>query len=282
MKAIEALKNVFVGSIMGIFLAMPGASGATMAVVFGIYERLIRDVSHLTKYLIKDLLFLLTIGVGGVIGVLICAKGLDFLIDNYTAPLMFFFAFLIAVQIPDIKKQGDDGERMTSVNYLALIVGFVIMLAFLAMGGIMEQAEEGGAIVMFLAGIVYALCALLPGISGSTILLAMGLLGVVLDSLSNIHIIDILPLAAGAVVSVILFSKLINKCLTDHRRSTYCFILGLTAGSVVTVLVEALQYDLSDCMVHCVVASVLGLILGYVIHLFSSRFAPTEDVQESD
>ena len=282
MKAIEALKNVFVGSIMGIFLAMPGASGATIAVVFGVYERLIRDVSHLTKYLIKDILFLLTVGVGGVIGVLVCAKGLDFLIDNYTAPLMFFFAALIAVQIPDIYKQGDDGEKMTPVNYAALIVGFAIMIIIMLMGGFMEQAQEGGFIVLFIAGIIYALCALLPGISGSTILLAMGLLAPVLDSLSNIHLVDILPLAIGAVISVLLFSKLINRSLKDHRRSTYCFILGLTAGSVVTVFLEAIQYDLSECMVYCIVAIAIGLAVGYLIHLFSSRFTPSEDVQESD
>ena len=102
MKAAEAVKNVIIGTLTGIFMMLPGASGATMAVIFGVYERLIRDISKLTKYLISDFGFIIAIGIGGVIGFLICAKGLDALIDSYEIPAMFFFAALITVQIPDL------------------------------------------------------------------------------------------------------------------------------------------------------------------------------------
>ena len=92
MKSGESARNVIVGAIIGVFMILPGASGATMAVLFGIYERLIRDISQLREYLKKDFFWLLTLGIGGIIGVIACSKGLDMLIQNHRIPLMIFFA----------------------------------------------------------------------------------------------------------------------------------------------------------------------------------------------
>lgn len=274
MSTIEYLKNIVIGAFTGFFMMMPGASGATMAVVFGIYERLIRDISKLSKYLVEDIRFLLTLGIGAIIGVLACAKGLDFLIDDYEIPLMFMFAMLILVQIPDIWKQTNDGEKLTSSNIIAMAAGFAIMILVLIIGQLgMEQSDSAGVLVMLFAGMIYAVCAISPGISGSTILLALGLFTPVIDSLGNLELKTILPLAVGAVISVILFAKFINHCVNSYRKSTYCVILGLTAGSIVTVIGNALlsMDGEDDILVQCVVFAIIGLIIGWGIHLFSKH-----------
>ena len=277
MKAVEAVKNAIVGMLMGIFMMLPGASGATMAVVFGVYERLIRDISRLRQYLIKDIGFLLTLGIGGFIGVLICAKGLDFLIDSYEIPIMFFFGALIAVQIPDIAGNTKDGEnKLTTYNILALIFGFAAMMVVLYLGIIGGgDASDYGAIALFFAGILYAVCALSPGISGSTILLALGLLTPVLEALTDLKLSMVLPIILGALVGVICFSKLIDHFVTNSRRSTYCAILGLTAGSIVTVIVEAFlkMEEGTDYLFPCILAIVAGLIIGFAILKFSRYYA---------
>ncbi len=276
MKTAEAVMNAITGALMGIFMMLPGASGATMAVVFGVYERLIRDVSKLRTYLIKDIGFILTLGIGGIIGILICAKGLDFLIDSYEIPIMFFFAALIAVQIPDISMNVRDGTKLTPYNTLALVLGFVVMMIVLYVGTLNGSEDaDYGIIGMFVAGILYAICALSPGISGSTILLALGLLTPVLDALTDLHLSTVLPLLLGAVFGVLCFSKVINHFVTNSRRSTYCAILGLTAGSIVTVLSQAVMKMEAgeEYLVPCIIAVAAGIVIGWAIHLFSQKYA---------
>ena len=276
MKALEAVKNAIVGVLMGIFMMLPGASGATMAVVFGVYERLIRDISKLRTYLLKDIGFLLTLGIGGVIGILICAKGLDFLIDSYEIPIMFFFAVLIAVQIPDIAKNTVEGsQKYTPYNILAFILGFAVMMIVLYIGTLGEgDGSDYGAPALFLAGVLYAVCALSPGISGSTILLALGLLTPVLDALTEIHLSTIAPIIIGAVVGVLCFSKIIDHFVNNSRRSTYCAILGLTLGSIVTVIAQAIMGmdQIDDYVIPCIGAAITGFIIGWGLRWFSRYY----------
>ena len=268
----EAIRNAVVGVIVGVFMILPGASGATMTVLFGVYERLIRDVSKLTKYLREDLFFLVTLGVGGVVGVVACSKGMDFLIDDYAIPLMFFFAALILIQLPDIWKQSDDGEKLTNYNILAIVGGLAVMGVFLFIG-LQDFKLEGnaGIIAMFLAGMIYAVCAISPGISGSTILLALGLYTALVEGVGNLDFGAILPLAAGAIIGVLAFAKLMDHFFRNNRKSTYCAIFGLTLGSVITVVIEAV-YQMEpgmDYLVPCIVAVVAGLVLGYGMHLLT-------------
>jgi putative membrane protein len=271
------VRNVIVGVITGIFMMLPGASGATITVVFGIYERLIHDVSKLSN-IISDIRFLITLGIGVVLGVLICSKGLDFLIDSYEIPLMFFFAVLILVQIPDIKRQSDDGEKPTTMNYVAFAAGFLIMIGILLIGlETGEQMESPGPIILFFAGIIYVVSAISPGISGSTILLALGLFSAVVEGIGNLELMTLLPLALGGLVGLVLFAKIIDRCVTDHRKSTYFAILGLTAGSVVTVITQAvLGMDGDDLIVPVCICIVAGVVVGYGMHLFSRYYASQE------
>ncbi len=268
----EALRNALIGVITGIFMILPGASGATVTVLFGVYERLIRDVSKLTKYLREDLFFLLTLGAGGIVGIVVCSKGMDFLIDEYAIPLMFFFAALILIQLPDIWKESDDGQKLTGYNIAAIIAGVAVMAVVLFIG-MQDFSLEGntGIIAMFLAGLIYAVCAISPGISGSTILLALGLYTALVEGIGNLDFGAILPLAVGAVVGVLAFAKLMDHFFRNNRKSTYCVIFGLTLGSVITVVIEAVSQMESgqEYLIPCIIAVVAGLVLGYGMHMLT-------------
>ncbi|MBR4202029.1 MAG: DUF368 domain-containing protein [Candidatus Methanomethylophilaceae archaeon] len=268
----ESARNVIVGVIVGVFMILPGASGATMAVLFGVYERLIRDISKLREFLIKDFFWLLTLGIGGIIGVIACSKGLDMLIQDHKIPLMLFFAVLIFVQLPDIWKQSDDGQKLTETNILAIIAGLAIMMVVMIIG-MQGLSMEGntGAITMFLAGMIYAVCAISPGISGSTILLALGMFTAVVDSVGNLEFGSIIPLALGAIIAVLLFAKAMDHFFKNNRKSTYCVIFGLTLGSVITVAWEAIRNMEAgvDYLVPCIIAIAAGIVLGYGMHLLT-------------
>ena len=130
------MKDFLVGALVGIMSMMPGASGGTIAVIFGIYERLIADLADIRHKLLKDLRFIIPVGLGIVVGLLVCAVGIDALLQNWEVPMMFFFAVLILCQIPDIAEManGEEDGRPTTWNIVACIVGIAVMVAFLFVG----------------------------------------------------------------------------------------------------------------------------------------------------
>lgn len=275
----ESVRNAIVAVVIGIFMMMPGVSGATLAVIFGIYDRLIRDISQPRKYLKEDAWFLLTIIVVGLIGAFICIKFLAFLLDDYEVPLMFFFATAVAIQLPDLWKQANGGARPASYNMLALAVGFALMIIVLYANLTAVGWEvSSNPIILIVAGVVYGACLLSPGISGSTVLLALGLFTVVVDSLADLDILAILPLVAGAAIGILLFAKVIDHFITHNRSSTYFAIIGLTAGSVVTVIVQAiLKMDEGDSIFLCILAIAIGIVLGVVTHIFTSKYMVSQE-----
>ncbi|MBR4226009.1 MAG: DUF368 domain-containing protein [Candidatus Methanomethylophilaceae archaeon] len=275
MKMAEPVKNILVSALIGVFMMMPGVSGATLAVIFGIYDRLIRDLSKPTKYLKEDFWFIVTIATVGIIGAFVCIKGLDFLIDGYEVPLMFFFATAISIQLPDIWKQADDGNRLTSRNVLALATGFALMILVLYLNTSSRVWEVSSSpLAMVAAGVVYGICILSPGISGSTVLLALGLFSAVINALSELDLVSIAPLIVGAIIGGLLFAKVVDHFVTHNRKTTYFAIIGLTAGSVVTVVVQAfMKMDGGDQLLQCVVAIAIGIVLGWLTHLFTKKYS---------
>lgn len=264
------VKNLFVGLLMGIISFLPGASGATIAVIFGIYERIVADIADIRNKLLKDLRFVIVVGVGFLVGIVVCAKVLKVGLADYEVPMMFFFAGLILIQIPDIKKMGDDGKPLMARDIICFVVGVAIMLLFLFLGLSTGNSDNSGAgfVPMFLAGIVYAMSMLSPGISGSTVLLALGLFTAFDAAIANLDFGLLLPIGLGLIVGVLCFAKVIEFCMERFRKCTYAVILGLTVGSIITVLYKAFNgiggADTKMILLSCA-GAVLGLVFGYAL-----------------
>lgn len=273
---LKPLKDILVGALVGLVSMLPGASGATIAVIFGIYERLVSDLADIRHRLLKDLRFIILIFIGIVLGMMVCAFGLEFLMDHIEVPTMFFFAALIVAQIPDIMKLGDDGETLSKWNIAAFIVGFVIMIAFLFLGDGNDVKLEGitGTVLMALVGITLAVSKLAPGVSGSTVLLALGLYAPFMHALTDMDIGYLLPILIGLVIGVLGFSKIVDHCMRNHKKSTYVMILGLTAGSVITVSVQAImKLNGTEMIAMSIAGIVIGLLLGIGLSKVASSYA---------
>lgn len=260
---------------MGIVSMLPGASGATVAVIFGIYERLIGDIADIRGRLVHDLGFVFVVGTGIVIGLMVCAFGLDFLIERVEIPMMFFFVALIVTQVPDIVKLGDDGAPATGWNLLAFAAGLAVMVALLFVDEGGSDGGEGlGLPAMVAVGAILAVSKIAPGISGSTVLLALGLYTPFMHALTDLDIVTLAPVGAGFVVGALLFSKVVDHFMRNNRKSAYAAILGLTVGSIVTVTVDAAGgLTGSDIMVQSAVAVIAGLALGIVLSRVAGRYA---------
>lgn len=285
----RSLKDFLVGALVGIMSMLPGASGGTIAVIFGMYERLIADIANIRTRLLKDLHFIIPVGLGILAGLVVCAFGLSAIVKNWETPAMFFFVALIVCQIPDIYRlgEGDGDADTTGYNILAAIVGFALMVAILFLGTIettssfdFTDMDLMAVLLLALVGAVIAVSKIVPGVSGSSILLALGLYTplLALFDLETFNFTDLvvvaIPILAGLGIAVLALSKVVDHCMRNHRRSTYFAILGLTVGSVVTVSVDA-SSGLTDTMniAGSILGMVLGLAFGYMLSRFSSKYA---------
>ena len=277
----QAVKDLMVGVLMGAVSFLPGASGSTIAVIFRVYERLVADIADIKNKLLKDLWFVVPIGAGILLGMLLCAKGLEVLLEDFRVPMMFLFVALIATQIPDIKSMGDDGEKLTLGNIIAFIVGFAIMMVFMVVGWNAPIDEENpGFVIMILVGVIYAMSMLSPGISGSTVLLALGFFTAFDKAISHpTHNLDlILPIALGLLIGGLAFAKVIDYFMRNHRKSTYAVILGLTVGSALTVLINGLK-DLSgtEMIIQSIICALIGAVLGLGLNRLAHMYAESKE-----
>ena len=277
---IQAVKDLMVGMLMGIVSFLPGASGSTIAVIFRVYERLVADVADIKNKLLKDLRFVLPIAVGVLAGMFLCAKVLDELSKEYEIQLMFLFVALIVTQIPDIKRMGDDGNKLTPADIIAFIVGVAIMVVFMVIGwNAPVDKDNSGFIVMMLIGVIYAMSLLSPGISGSTILLALGFYWVYTNVIGDfIHHMDlVLPIALGALIGALAFSKVIDYCMRNYRKTTYMAILGLTVGSAATVFINGMrsisENSSGELIIQCIICAVIGALLGLGLNRLAHIYA---------
>ncbi len=282
------MKDFLVGALVGIMSMMPGASGGIIAVIFGIYERLIADIADIRNKLLKDLRFIVPVGIGMLVGLVVCAVGIDALLQDWEVPMMFFFATLILYQMPDIRDlaNGDDDNRPTSWNVAACAVGFLVMVAFLFIGSSdsdvsLIDLDAVDLVLLFVVGVVIALSKIVPGLSGAAILLAIGLYTPLMDLVGGLDMsviaeraVAVVPILLGIVIGAIGLAKVVNHFMTNNRRSTYYCILGMTAGSVVTVAVQALQgLDGTVMIAASVVGIAVGLAFGHVLRKVSVKYA---------
>ncbi len=291
----RALKDFLVGGLVGFMSMMPGASGGMIAVVFGIYERLVADLADIRGRLLKDLGFVVPVGLGIVAGLAVCAVAINLLLQDWEVPMMFLFAALILCQIPDVRRMCDKGETapVSCLNMVAFAAGLAVMVAFLFTGtsdfGIsLMELDLLSVILLFVVGAVVALSKVVPGLSGAAILLAIGLytplMGLIgdtdLSSLSE-RIVALIPLGIGFVVGALLLAKAVDRLIRDHRRSTYYCILGLMVGSIITVCADgAMQYT-DDMLAATIVCIVVGLLCGYAVSKLSARYSAESDAEDA-
>ena len=174
-------RNFLIGAFIGTLSILPGTSGGVAAVVFGVYERLVRNIADIFNKIKTDFRFLATIGCGMLSGAFLTAFGLEWFISHFETIAMFLFTGLILGQIPDVYKMTLVEKKETSHwNYLALGIGVALTLLLLTIEGIRDVGtgvELGNDmmshIISVITGVIIAAAMITPGISGSSILLVM-------------------------------------------------------------------------------------------------------------
>lgn len=237
----EFIWNMIYGAIIGIANIIPGVSGGTMAVILNIYDELISAVSNFTKAFKKSLMLLIPIGLGAGAGIILFSKLIGYLLETHPMPVNFFFMGLIIGSVPMIYKRATVKEfKVVSLIPFVIAMAIMVGMSFLskdeaAVDTLITTITLGTAIKLIVCGAIAAACTILPGVSGSLILVVLGVYTSVLNAISTFNIPVLFFVGIGVLIGLLGGAKLIDICLRTNEQLTFFAILGLVVGSVVPV-----------------------------------------------
>lgn len=236
------------GIAMGIANAIPGVSGGTIAVITKIYDELLESITPNIKKLIKNMPFLLPVGIGMIIGILLAAKVLAFLFETYNVPTQLFFMGIILGSMPMIYQEATREKKLQPINIIPFLIGAGIMIGMFFIrtdniSSVDSSLTVGNAVLFVLAAFLAAVAMIIPGISGALVMKILGAYDAAIMALNDMNIPVILLFAVGAIVGIFVAAKVISMLLKKFRKETYCIIAGLIIGSVPSVFPSGFKFD---------------------------------------
>ena len=263
----------FKGIFMGIADAMPGISGGTIALLLGIYEELIESISELKISLFSKLInkgfksfweklngnFLLVLASGIGISLISFVKISASFLESFPLFIWSFFLGLIFATVYVIYKLINQWHNL---NFFFLIISIIFSI-FLSSFSAYDTDEISLLYILF-SGIIASSAMILPGISGSLILVILGVYAYLIKALDNLELIVIFTFISGAIIGLLGFSKILKYLFNNHRDATYTIMLGLVIGSIENVWPwnKSFSTELSNLNLFL---SISLVILGFVI-----------------
>ncbi len=224
------------GVMVGIGFIVPGLSGGVLAVVFGIYEPLMKFLGNLKENFVKNLLFFIPVGIGGILGVVAFSAVVDFAFTNYAAQFTWLFVGFIAGTFPSLFKTAGKEGRKTYHWILLAVMAVVTLFLMRWMETIQNVNMAQSFLSWLLSGALIGLGVVVPGMSPSNFLIYLGLYQPMASGISHLDFGVIIPLLIGGVVCVLTFAKLVSWLFKKSYAFMYHFILGIVVGSTAAII----------------------------------------------
>lgn len=286
----QSLFFVLAGVLFGLANVIPGVSGGTMAVVFGIYEKLIGILSDPIHSIKKEWKFLVAFLIGAAAGILAFGKLMNLLLESkYRSETFLFFIGVILGSLPMLFKSAfmPGGKlRISAGTAIAFLAGLAIMIPMILAGDneAAKQAAKDGAsmgsaglgqmLLMLLYGVIASSTMIIPGISGSFVMLLLGVYPTIIAAVAALTgfgsamgqaVALLIPFGIGVVLGLVFCSKLIKYLLKHHEAVTYAAIFGFVLGSIGCVVREVTGVSL---------IGILALLAGIAVLWAFEHFAP--------
>ncbi len=270
--------NILKGFAMGTSDLVPGVSGGTIALLLGIYNQFIASISGIfSRRFWPSFTFLIPIIIGMLLAMGSLSNLFNYLLSQHHIPTMFFFGGLIIGIVPYLLKISNYKTSFTTKHYMMVIAGIAILIVITLMNNGDKHAGEtltlstGLIIKCFIAGMCASSAMLLPGISGSFMLLVFGVYGTVMLAISEVVKLNfaglpiLLAVGFGVLAGFIISSKIIQYFLTHHKLMTFALIIGFVVGSLFAVF-PGLPTNIVMWFVSLVV-----FIIGFIVSLTLGR-----------
>jgi len=259
--------NTFKGIFIGIALVVPGLSGSILALVMGLYEGIINAVSNFNKDIKKNALFLAPIGLGAIIGILASARIVLWLCQEYPLQSYLFFTGLVLGAYPLIfRKMKKTTFKPSYVLFTALGFAFMFIVSHIMDTGMershiaietLSSASDFGTV--FAAGAISMSFMMIPGVSGSVMLMLLGQYGTVYNAVGMVidlaryvlsgnfeaaayvfmTVLLVVPFGLGALIGVIFIAKILSFLLVQWEGQVYYAVLGLVSSAVFLLVEES-------------------------------------------
>lgn len=265
------IKGMFIGS--GFIL--PGVSGGALAAVFGIYERIISFLAHITKNFKENVLFFIPVGLGGLAGVFVLSFAVSFLLGEFETIMLWFFVGCIIGTVPALWKEAGKQGRETK-DYVIIAISFVVGFLFLWKGSSLFGTVDKNFFTWMIAGALIGLGLIVPGLSPSNFLVYMGMYKAMADGFKTVDMGVIIPIGIGGLVTVLSLSKVMDWVFSHFYAPMYHFILGIVFAS--TVMIVPTDYSGIGFLgfLGCAFLCILGAALGWWMSRLEERYVPED------
>ena len=295
-------KSAFLGFFIGLAVIVPGISGSTVAIIFKLYDSFLYALGNLLKQFKKCFVFLLPIGIGVVIGVLLGFIAVEKLLAILPFAVVCLFAGLMIGAFPAVTDE-IKGAKMNAKRIVLFAVGLLIPVALgcysaftigQAGGTLFESVSIWHILLAIVIGAVVGITQIVPGLSASAFLMAVGWFTSLVDSVSmtywkaNPKIFLIYgALVVGFLVGMLGFSKLLTLIFAKARHTAYCMIVGLSLGSIISMFVNGdivkvyLSWVNGSAFLLDVLLGVALLVAGIIGSYALVRYQRKKDAEKS-
>ncbi|MBQ5310583.1 MAG: DUF368 domain-containing protein [Oscillospiraceae bacterium] len=234
--------NILKGIVIGIANSIPGVSGGTMMVITKVFDRLMGIIGGISIKKIKDnFFFLFTLALGMGIGIIVSATVLDICFERFYVQTQFFFMGVVLGSLPAIYKEATSQGKFRPIHAIPFAAGFAVMIAVTLISrsvhnaSVITELTPGSAVYLFIVSVFAAAAMIMPGLSGSLVMLILGGYQTVIEAVSLDNIFTrfplLIPVFIGIIAGVLICAKVMTAALEKARLGTYASILGLITAS---------------------------------------------------
>ena len=270
-------------TIIGVANIVPGVSGATLAVMLKLYSRLIDAINSLFTNTKESLKFLIPFGLGMVVGIIAFGSLIDILLTHFSLPAGALITGLMAGSLPYVCHMANTDTKHKPHHYIttAICAGIIITVVLLVPSTESYAQAQFTAILyvrLFAAGLLGAAAMVVPGVSGSVVLILFGVFGTAMHTITLIReylatpldfalllpiLQVVMPVGIGMVIGIIATSKLIALLLKKYTSITYCAILGFVLATIFAIFSDDATYQShANITLPLVVASICIFAIG--------------------
>ena len=280
------------GVVIGVANIIPGVSGGTMMVSMGVYDTLIHCITHLFKEFKKSIQTLLPYAVGMLVGIVALASAINWGLENQPLPTNALFIGLILGGLrPLLSKVNVKKINAPAVIAFLLLFALIVWMGFQRKDSIQNaetiQMDAGQMLIMVAIGMIASATMIIPGVSGSLVLMLLGYYKPVVNALSTLKdaavhadlsllgqpLMMLLPFLIGVVLGIFGVAKAIEWLTAHFPTPTYCGVLGLVVASPISLLI---QQDFSAVSAVTALISVAAFAVGFAVAMILDRGAKTE------
>lgn len=271
------LIRIIEGILIGVGAVLPGISGGVLCVIFGIYKPVMQFLAHPFSTFKKNMVLLVPVAIGVILGFLGISKILAFFLENYPDQSVCLFVGLIGGMLPSLfREAGEQGRSKGSfISMFAAMAAVFALLISLSAASVTIMPNVGWYLF---CGFCLALSLIAPGMSFSTLLMPLGLYTPFIDGIGSIDMSVLVPAGAAALATIVLLSKGVNYLFENHYSIAFHAICGIViAATVMIIPFGSFTANVSGAVIN------IGLIvLGVVLALLLDKFNQKIDVKNSN